>query len=101
MTHLIYRVCLFVRAATIILNELNWTEALEDVFRKNREEDPSLLWQVFGSATGLARYYPGEQAPPANHAAQTSRCPSRVQSVGMPICNQRAVLSRLCHDSFL
>uniref|UniRef100_A0A3Q1G814 Calcium channel, voltage-dependent, alpha 2/delta subunit 1a n=1 Tax=Acanthochromis polyacanthus TaxID=80966 RepID=A0A3Q1G814_9TELE len=44
--------------ATIILNELNWTEALEDVFRKNKEEDPSLLWQVFGSATGLARYYP-------------------------------------------
>ncbi|TKS65201.1 Voltage-dependent calcium channel subunit alpha-2/delta-1 [Collichthys lucidus] len=48
-------VCVF---STIILNELNWTEALEDVFRKNKEEDPSLLWQVFGSATGLARYYP-------------------------------------------
>lgn len=47
-------------AATIILNELNWTEALEDVFRKNKEEDPSILWQVFGSATGLARYFPGE-----------------------------------------
>ncbi|XP_034018822.1 voltage-dependent calcium channel subunit alpha-2/delta-1-like [Thalassophryne amazonica] len=44
--------------STIILNELNWTEALEDVFRKNKEEDPSLLWQVFGSATGLTRYYP-------------------------------------------
>uniref|UniRef100_A0A669EYF4 Calcium channel, voltage-dependent, alpha 2/delta subunit 1a n=1 Tax=Oreochromis niloticus TaxID=8128 RepID=A0A669EYF4_ORENI len=44
--------------STIILNELNWTEALEDVFRKNKEEDPSLLWQVFGSATGLARYFP-------------------------------------------
>ncbi|XP_064199214.1 voltage-dependent calcium channel subunit alpha-2/delta-1-like isoform X2 [Anguilla rostrata] len=44
--------------STIILNELNWTEALEDVFQKNREEDPTLLWQVFGSATGLARYYP-------------------------------------------
>lgn len=48
-------------SATIILNELNWTEALEDVFRKNKEEDPSLLWQVFGSATGLARYFPGKQ----------------------------------------
>ncbi|KAM6985869.1 voltage-dependent calcium channel subunit alpha-2/delta-1-like [Aplochiton taeniatus] len=44
--------------STIVLNELNWTEALEGVFRKNREEDPSLLWQVFGSATGLARYFP-------------------------------------------
>ncbi|XP_057711293.1 voltage-dependent calcium channel subunit alpha-2/delta-1a [Corythoichthys intestinalis] len=44
--------------STIILNELNWTEALEDVFRRNKEEDPTLLWQVFGSATGLARYFP-------------------------------------------
>ncbi|XP_071376072.1 voltage-dependent calcium channel subunit alpha-2/delta-1 [Centroberyx affinis] len=44
--------------STIVLNELNWTEALEDVFKKNREDDPTLLWQVFGSATGLARYFP-------------------------------------------
>ncbi|TRY82361.1 hypothetical protein DNTS_015106 [Danionella cerebrum] len=44
--------------ATIILNELNWTAALDDVFKKNKEDDPSLLWQVFGSATGLARYFP-------------------------------------------
>uniref|UniRef100_A0A3B3ZI21 VWFA domain-containing protein n=1 Tax=Periophthalmus magnuspinnatus TaxID=409849 RepID=A0A3B3ZI21_9GOBI len=44
--------------STIILNELNWTQGLEDVFRKNKEEDPSLLWQVFGSATGLLRYFP-------------------------------------------
>uniref|UniRef100_A0ACB8EI93 Voltage-dependent calcium channel subunit alpha-2/delta-2 n=1 Tax=Sphaerodactylus townsendi TaxID=933632 RepID=A0ACB8EI93_9SAUR len=45
-------------AATVILNELNWTEALEDVFVENRKEDPSLLWQVFGSATGVTRFYP-------------------------------------------
>ncbi|XP_039209369.1 voltage-dependent calcium channel subunit alpha-2/delta-1 isoform X2 [Crotalus tigris] len=44
--------------STIVLNELNWTGALDEVFKKNREEDQSLLWQVFGSATGLARYYP-------------------------------------------
>ncbi|KAI4876396.1 hypothetical protein NFI96_025221, partial [Prochilodus magdalenae] len=57
---------------TIVLNELNWTEALEDVFKKNREEDPSLLWQVFGSATGLARYYP---ASPWKDARKT---PSKI-----------------------
>lgn len=51
--------CFFSLSATIVLNELNWTSALDEVFKKNREEDPSLLWQVFGSATGLARYYPG------------------------------------------
>ncbi|KAK7886149.1 hypothetical protein WMY93_025770 [Mugilogobius chulae] len=44
--------------SSIILNELNWTQGLEETFRKNKEEDPSLLWQVFGSATGLLRYFP-------------------------------------------
>ncbi|RXN17808.1 voltage-dependent calcium channel subunit alpha-2 delta-1-like isoform X1 [Labeo rohita] len=44
--------------STIILNELNWTAALDTVFKKNKEKDPTLLWQVFGSATGLARYFP-------------------------------------------
>ncbi|GCB72974.1 hypothetical protein scyTo_0006564 [Scyliorhinus torazame] len=48
------------KGSTVILNELNWTAALEDVFKRNREEDPSLLWQVFGSATGVTRYYPGK-----------------------------------------
>uniref|UniRef100_A0A3B4FG04 VWFA domain-containing protein n=1 Tax=Pundamilia nyererei TaxID=303518 RepID=A0A3B4FG04_9CICH len=47
--------------STIVLNELTWTEELKEVFRKNREDDPTLLWQVFGSATGLARYYPGKE----------------------------------------
>ncbi|KAI5623838.1 voltage-dependent calcium channel subunit alpha-2/delta-1 [Silurus asotus] len=58
--------------STIVLNELNWTEALEEVFKKNREEDPTLLWQVFGSATGLARYYP---ASPWKDARKT---PSKI-----------------------
>ncbi|XP_053321026.1 voltage-dependent calcium channel subunit alpha-2/delta-1 isoform X3 [Spea bombifrons] len=44
--------------STIVLNELNWTAALDEVFKKNHREDETLLWQVFGSATGLARYYP-------------------------------------------
>lgn len=55
-THLVSSLSL---AATVILNELNWTEALENVFVENRKEDPSLLWQVFGSATGVTRFYPG------------------------------------------
>lgn len=46
-------------AAPVILNELNWTQALERVFMENSQEDPSLLWQAFGSATGVTRYYPG------------------------------------------
>lgn len=47
-------------AAPTILNELNWTQSLERVFIENSREDPSLRWQVFGSATGVTRYYPGK-----------------------------------------
>uniref|UniRef100_A0A8C3ITQ7 Calcium voltage-gated channel auxiliary subunit alpha2delta 1 n=1 Tax=Chrysemys picta bellii TaxID=8478 RepID=A0A8C3ITQ7_CHRPI len=58
--------------STIVLNELNWTGALDEVFKKNREEDPTLLWQVFGSATGLARYYP------ASPWVDKSRTPNKI-----------------------
>uniref|UniRef100_A0A4W6CIJ9 Calcium channel, voltage-dependent, alpha 2/delta subunit 2a n=1 Tax=Lates calcarifer TaxID=8187 RepID=A0A4W6CIJ9_LATCA len=46
------------KGSPVILNELNWTQALERVFIENRREDSSLRWQVFGSATGVTRYYP-------------------------------------------
>uniref|UniRef100_A0A4W4FK60 VWFA domain-containing protein n=1 Tax=Electrophorus electricus TaxID=8005 RepID=A0A4W4FK60_ELEEL len=58
--------------STIILNELNWTAALDEVFQKNKEDDPSLLWQVFGSATGLARYFP------ASPWMDTSKTPNKI-----------------------
>nr|XP_004662371.1 voltage-dependent calcium channel subunit alpha-2/delta-1 isoform X4 [Jaculus jaculus] len=58
--------------STIVLNELNWTSALDEVFKKNRDEDPTLLWQVFGSATGLARYYP------ASPWVDNSRTPNKI-----------------------
>ncbi|KAJ8360961.1 hypothetical protein SKAU_G00174860 [Synaphobranchus kaupii] len=46
------------KGSPLILNELTWTQALEKVFIDNSREDPSLLWQAFGSATGVTRYYP-------------------------------------------
>uniref|UniRef100_A0A8D0G9G3 VWFA domain-containing protein n=1 Tax=Sphenodon punctatus TaxID=8508 RepID=A0A8D0G9G3_SPHPU len=58
--------------STIVLNELNWTGALDDVFKRNRNDDPTLLWQVFGSATGLARYYP------ASPWVDKSRTPNKI-----------------------
>ncbi|XP_018606694.1 voltage-dependent calcium channel subunit alpha-2/delta-2-like isoform X1 [Scleropages formosus] len=46
------------KGSPVILNELNWTQGLEKTFVENSREDPSLLWQAFGSATGVTRYYP-------------------------------------------
>ncbi|KAM5169931.1 voltage-dependent calcium channel subunit alpha-2/delta-1 isoform 2-T2 [Mantella aurantiaca] len=58
--------------STIVLNELNWTAALDEIFKKNSAEDKTLLWQVFGSATGLARYYP------ASPWVDKSRTPNKI-----------------------
>ncbi|KAB0402468.1 hypothetical protein E2I00_006491, partial [Balaenoptera physalus] len=43
------------KGSTVILNELNWTEALENVFIENRRQDPTLLWQCHGSHSLLSR----------------------------------------------
>nr|XP_034983188.1 voltage-dependent calcium channel subunit alpha-2/delta-1 isoform X4 [Zootoca vivipara] len=76
--------------STIVLNELNWTGALDEVFKRNREEDPTLLWQVFGSATGLARYYPASpwvdksQAPNKIDLYDVRRRPWYIQGAASP-----------------
>jgi len=41
-----------------ILNGLSWTSGLEEVWKENIQRDPSLLWQYFGSKTGIFRNYP-------------------------------------------
>uniref|UniRef100_A0A8C3VE64 Calcium voltage-gated channel auxiliary subunit alpha2delta 2 n=1 Tax=Catharus ustulatus TaxID=91951 RepID=A0A8C3VE64_CATUS len=74
------------KGSTVILNELNWTQALEDVFIENRKEDPSLLWQVFGSATGVTRYYPATpwRAPNKIDLYDVRRRPWYIQGASSP-----------------
>ena len=45
--------------AAPVLNTIKWTEALDEVFINNSNEDPGLKWQYFGSETGVFRSYPG------------------------------------------
>ena len=42
-----------------ILNGLNWTQALDEQFKINAQNDPEILWQYFGSQSGFMRTYPG------------------------------------------
>uniref|UniRef100_A0A8D0G7I2 Calcium voltage-gated channel auxiliary subunit alpha2delta 2 n=1 Tax=Sphenodon punctatus TaxID=8508 RepID=A0A8D0G7I2_SPHPU len=74
------------KGSTVILNELNWTEALENVFVENRKEDPSLLWQVFGSATGVTRFYPATpwRAPNKIDLYDVRRRPWYIQGASSP-----------------
>ncbi|KAF3689980.1 Voltage-dependent calcium channel subunit alpha-2/delta-2 [Channa argus] len=70
----------------VILNELNWTQALERVFTENRREDSSLRWQVFGSATGVTRYYPATpwRAPNKIDLYDVRRRPWYIQGASSP-----------------
>ncbi|XP_055131844.2 voltage-dependent calcium channel subunit alpha-2/delta-2 isoform X1 [Symphalangus syndactylus] len=74
------------KGSTVILNELNWTEALENVFMENRRRDPTLLWQVFGSATGVTRYYPATpwRAPKKIDLYDVRRRPWYIQGASSP-----------------
>nr|XP_033782080.1 voltage-dependent calcium channel subunit alpha-2/delta-2 isoform X1 [Geotrypetes seraphini] len=74
------------KGSTVILNELNWTDSLEDIFIQNRREDPSLLWQVFGSATGVTRYYPATpwRAPNKIDLYDVRRRPWYIQGASSP-----------------
>ncbi|KTF72916.1 hypothetical protein cypCar_00038821 [Cyprinus carpio] len=65
------------KGAPVILNELNWTQALERVFIENSRDDPSLLWQAFGSATGVTRYYPVN----LETSSQMPNCPVKLQYI--------------------
>ncbi|RZC42869.1 Ankyrin repeat domain containing protein [Asbolus verrucosus] len=42
-----------------VINAIQWSEHLDPLFIHNYEDDPSLSWQFFGSATGFLRRYPG------------------------------------------
>ncbi|XP_068450316.1 voltage-dependent calcium channel subunit alpha-2/delta-2a isoform X1 [Clinocottus analis] len=74
------------KGSPVILNELNWTQALERVFIENRKEDSSLRWQVFGSATGVTRYYPATpwKAPNKIDLYDVRRRPWYIQGASSP-----------------
>ncbi|CAK8684027.1 unnamed protein product [Clavelina lepadiformis] len=46
---------------TTVTRTAEWSKALDDQFKTNMANDPSLKWQYFASPTGILRIYPGLQ----------------------------------------
>ncbi|XP_063400495.1 voltage-dependent calcium channel subunit alpha-2/delta-2-like [Mytilus trossulus] len=49
------------RDDNIVINNVYFTAALEQMFKQNQAEDSSLRWQYFGSTAGIVRIYPGRE----------------------------------------
>ncbi|XP_067041967.1 voltage-dependent calcium channel subunit alpha-2/delta-2-like [Acropora muricata] len=47
--------------AVEIVNGISWTSALDEVFKANRLDDPTLSWQYFGLDKGFLRIYPAKR----------------------------------------
>ena len=55
-----------------IRNTIKWTSGLDPYFKENDREDPTLLWQYFGSSDGVYRIYPGIKAINLNYKEQVT-----------------------------
>ncbi|KAL5015024.1 hypothetical protein ScPMuIL_009294, partial [Solemya velum] len=52
--------------STPILNGIQWSDKLTNIFRMNAEKDPSMTWQYFCSSDGFFRVFPGMKWPRDN-----------------------------------
>ena len=46
-----------------VINAIDWSSRLTDIFMHNYQRDPSMSWQYFGSSTGFLRQYPAAKWP--------------------------------------
>lgn len=41
-----------------MISGIKWSENLDNIFKDNYQQDPTLSWQYFGSSTGFMRQFP-------------------------------------------
>ena len=60
-------------SAQAVSQALGWSSKLEEVFKENYKQDPTLYWQYFASSTGFLRYFPAAQWVEAVSSADDPR----------------------------
>ncbi|XP_023935814.1 voltage-dependent calcium channel subunit alpha-2/delta-3 [Bicyclus anynana] len=75
---------------TAALNAILWSKQLDEVFINNYKSDPSLVWQYFGSAHGVLRFYPG--MPWKKGGADTYDCRVKSWYIEAATCSKDVIV---------
>lgn len=51
----------YIDTAPDVIKAIQWSENLDQIFRDNYKNDPTLSWQFFGSSTGFMRQFPASK----------------------------------------
>lgn len=66
--------------APVILNGIQWSKKLDQIFKQNKKETSDLRWQYYCSADGFLRIYPGVKWPMNNGEESVDMYDCRVRS---------------------
>ncbi|XP_046751290.1 voltage-dependent calcium channel subunit alpha-2/delta-3 isoform X2 [Diprion similis] len=71
---------------------IQWSKALNKVFRQNYRSDPALSWQYFGSSTGMLRLYPAIQWRTEDDKPDLYDCRMRSWFIESATCSKDMVI---------
>ncbi|KAK7793435.1 hypothetical protein R5R35_010056 [Gryllus longicercus] len=72
-----------------VIEAIQWSEQLDDVFLRNRRSDPLLSWQYFAGSSGFLRHYP---AMKWNQYPDLYDCRTRPWYIAAATCSKDVVI---------
>lgn len=74
-----------------VLDTIQWSEELDEVFVQNYNSDPALLWQYFGTDKGFLRHYPA-MSWEREHEVDDYDCRKRSWYIETATCSKDVVI---------